>query len=263
MATLTYDPTEVQEGEFSAEEQEALKVGEALEEQQNSLLAGKFKDAEALEQGYIELQKKLGEPSETTSSEASNETEEVVDEQTTEDTESDGPNILTRLWEESQNEDDYSEDLIKELAEMNAGDLAQMYVEEKMKSSESTEQTTLSDKDVSQLKGAVGGDDTYDNMIGWASQNLKEQEIAMYDAVMDKGDPLAAYFAVKALQYRYNDAQGVDGELLTGAAPRNTADSYRSQAEVVRAMSDPRYETDPAYRQDVYNKLDRSKNLQF
>ena len=49
MATLTYDPTETQEGEFSEEEQESIKVGEALEEQQQQLLAGKFKDAEDLE----------------------------------------------------------------------------------------------------------------------------------------------------------------------------------------------------------------------
>jgi len=50
--------------------------------------------------------------------------------------------------------------------------------------------------------------------------------------------------------------------MLTGKAPTNTGDVYRSQAEVVRAMSDPKYENDPAYRQDVYNKLERS-NLEF
>ena len=64
MATLTYNPAEEQEGEFTEQEQENIKVGEALEEQQNQLLAGKFKDAEDLEKGYIELQKKLGEPKE-------------------------------------------------------------------------------------------------------------------------------------------------------------------------------------------------------
>ena len=32
MATLTYDPTEPQEGEFSKEEQEAIEEGEQLAE---------------------------------------------------------------------------------------------------------------------------------------------------------------------------------------------------------------------------------------
>ena len=62
MATLTYDPSEQAEGELTTEEQESLEVGEKLAEQQNELLAGKFKDAEELEKGYIELQKMLGDP---------------------------------------------------------------------------------------------------------------------------------------------------------------------------------------------------------
>jgi len=49
--------------------------------------------------------------------------------------------------------------------------------------------------------------------------------------------------------------------MLTGKAAR-TLDSFRSQAELVAAMRDPRYESDPAYQQDVYEKLERS-NVQF
>ena len=56
MATLTYDPSETQEGELTTEEQESLEVGEKLSEQQEQLLAGKFKSAEDLELGYIEFQ---------------------------------------------------------------------------------------------------------------------------------------------------------------------------------------------------------------
>ena len=50
--------------------------------------------------------------------------------------------------------------------------------------------------------------------------------------------------------------------MLTGKPSKAEGDNFRSQAEVVRAMSDPRYESDPAYRQDIYDKLERS-NLQF
>ena len=49
--------------------------------------------------------------------------------------------------------------------------------------------------------------------------------------------------------------------MLTGKAARAT-DAFRSQAEVVEAMSDPRYDRDPAYRQDLYDKLERS-NVKF
>ena len=84
----------------------------------------------------------------------------------------------------------------------------------------------------------------------------------MYDDVMDQNNPLASYFAVQALAYRYNDAKGVDGQMLTGKTAKSTGDVFRSQAEVVRAMSDPQYDKDAAYRQDIYDKLERS-NLQF
>ena len=46
--------------------------------------------------------------------------------------------------------------------------------------------------------------------------------------------------------------------MLTGKGTAQTRDVFRSQAEVIQAMNDPRYDSDPAYRQDIFNKLDRS-----
>ena len=83
MATLTYNPNEQAEGELSTEEQEALEVGEKLAEQQSELLAGKFKDAEELEKGYIELQKKLGSQEEETKEETTETTDEVEEKENT------------------------------------------------------------------------------------------------------------------------------------------------------------------------------------
>ena len=87
MATLTYNPNEQAEGELTAEEQESLAVGEKLAEQQNELLAGKYKDAEELEKGYIELQKKLGAPEEKTEEEPTETKDEKVEEKEKEEDE--------------------------------------------------------------------------------------------------------------------------------------------------------------------------------
>ena len=60
--TLTVDTTPDTETAVEAltpDEQESLAVGEKMVEQQEQLLAGKYKDAEALEKAYSELQKKL------------------------------------------------------------------------------------------------------------------------------------------------------------------------------------------------------------
>ena len=99
-------------------------------------------------------------------------------------------------------------------------------------------------------------------MLEWANKNLAAQEIDMFDTVMERGDPLAAFFAVRSLAYRYQDSIGVEGKMLTGSAPKSSRDQFRSQAELVKAMDDSRYDKDPAYRQDVMRKLERS-NLEF
>ena len=253
--TLTYDSNEQPEGEFTPEEKEALEVGEKLAEQQNQLLAGKFKDAEDLEKGYIELQKKLGEPKEEKTEEPEVKQEKEEDTKDEIDT-----SFLNTLWEEAQ-AGEYTKETLDKLSNMDSRDIAQMYLKDKSQQSEPT-QSALTEENVTQLKGVVGGEKEYTDMMQWAGTNLTENEQKMYDTVMDTGDPLAAYFAVQALAYRYNDSKGVDGQMLTGKAPVNEGSKFRSQAEVVRAMSDPKYDSDPAYRQDIYDKLERS-DLKF
>ena len=256
MATLTYNPSEQTEGELTTEEQESLEVGEKLAEQQSELLAGKFKDAEELERGYIELQKKLGSPEEK----AEAEPVETKDEKVEEKSEEIDTSFLNTLWEEAK-DGEYKEETLKQLGNMDSREIAQMYLKDRSEAPEPT-QTALSEDNITQLKGVVGGEESYKEMMHWAGTNLTDNEQQMYDKVMDQGNPLAAYFAVQALSYRYNDAKGVEGEMLTGKAAKSTGDVFKSQAQVVKAMSDPQYDKDPAYRQEIYDKLERS-NLQF
>ena len=253
MSTLTYDPTPADNPEFSEEEQEAIKVGEALEEQQNGLLAGKFEDAEALEKAYIELQGKLGKPSEE-------QTEEVE-----EKTEEDPTSLLDQLWEQAT-KDEFSDDTIAALRESSPDDLARMYLEYRNgveTAQRESEPTVLTEEQIDGLKNVVGGQENYDQMITWAGNNLADGDINMFDHVMDQGDPAACFFAIQALQYRFQEGTGYDGQMITGKPAVNKADVYRSQAELVAAQGDPRYENDPAYRNDVMEKLMRSPNLQF
>ena len=67
---------------LNADEQDSLKVGEAMVEAQDELLAGKYKDAQELEKAYVELQKKLGDKGSEDSSKTRNsqDSEEVESE---------------------------------------------------------------------------------------------------------------------------------------------------------------------------------------
>jgi hypothetical protein len=248
---ITLNPSEIVEGELSAEELDSLAVGERLAEEENQLLAGKYKSAEDLERGYLELQKRLSGKEEPEVEEAPQQEEEAPNEEE--------GNLYDTIME-SYRTGEWDPEIVGKVEGMNPVDVANMFLENQQAQQQSTPQAT--EAEIEQIQQAVGGSDEYQSMIQWAGQNLSEQEVAMYDAVMDRGDPLAMFFAAQALNARYKDAVGYDGEMLTGNAPRNTGDAFRSQAELVAAMSDPRYDKDPAYRADVADKLERS-NLQF
>jgi len=245
---LTLNPLDEQDGQLSADEQESLEIGERLAQEEAQLLAGKYKSTEDLERGYLELQKRL-------SSKQEDEEEVETDDQQQEEDSDDDVSLYDVIME-SFRQGQWDQETVNQVANMDPIDVANMFLQNQQP------EYVASADDIQRIQASVGGDESYATMMQWASENLSDNEIAMYDAVMDRGDPLGMYFAAQALYSRVQDAVGVDGRLLTGSAPRNNVDAFRSQAEVVRAMNDPRYDNDPAYRQDVADKLERS-NIQF
>jgi len=120
----------------------------------------------------------------------------------------------------------------------------------------------LTEAQAQQLFKMVGGEKSYQSMIKWAAENLSQAEIDMYDSVVGRAEPNSVFFAVQALASKYSEAVGQDGQLLTGRTPGGSNNVFRSQAELVQAMNDPRYDNDPAYRTDVMRKLENS-DIQF
>ncbi len=111
-----------------------------------------------------------------------------------------------------------------------------------------------------QVKTSVGGEQEYSSMVEWAKTNYTEQQIQVYDQAVNSGDVNTAMMAAKGLRADYQASVGKEGTTYGGESPSSvTSDNaFRSNAEVVNAMRDPRYESDMAYRQDVLDKLDRS-----
>ena len=256
--TYTYDAateTVTTEDNLTPDEQESLLVGEEMESKEETLLAGKYKNAEELEKAHIELQKKLGEKSEEVSEEPKAKQEENKEEPK-ESTE----NILDELWSKSK-DNKLDQETFDRLSKMNPVEIAKLAMQQRQASEKNTPRE-FTEKDVEQIHGFVGGSDNYNNMMAWAQQNVPEQEINMYDTVMDLGNPVAAYFAVQTLALKYQDQAGRDGKMVTGKAPKSTADTFKSQAEMIKAMEDDRYNDDPAYRQAIMEKLERS-NINF
>tara|TARA_R100000152_G_C6758115_1_gene181971 strand:- start:62 stop:820 length:759 start_codon:yes stop_codon:yes gene_type:complete len=249
--TLTQIEETTPPGELNAEEQESLKVGEEMEAEQEQLLAGKYKSAEELEKAHIELQKKLGEKS-------NKETEEKTEEKEVEE-EPETTDVLEKLWDERN--DGFSDDTLKELAQKGPGELAKLYLQYRVRTEKNLPQQ-LTDEDVTRLKSVAGGEKKYAQLMSWANSNLSDQEQRMFDHVIDRGDAISCFFALQSLMNKYADSVGSDGKVITGKPPNQAADLFESQAEMIRAMEDPRYDDDPAYRNKIMKKLERS-NIEF
>jgi len=242
--------------DLSTEEKDSLLIGEDMERQQETLLAGKYKDAAELETAYKELEKKLGEKSEPVSEEPESKTE--TEEEAPKDQEQ---NILDQLWDEGSN-NKLTKETFEKLKGMDPIEVAKMAMQQRSNTQTTPQSREFTDQDVQQIHGLVGGSDNYNNMMSWANQNVPEQEVNMYDAVMELGNPQAAYFAVQALALKYQDQSGRDGQLVRGKAPKSTADVFNSQQEMIKAMEDDRYNDDPGYREAILQKLERS-NINF
>ena len=232
-------PAEVMESQES-DIADSLRVGEELEAAHDERLAGKYNSTEELEAAYLELQKKLG---------GQEEAEEEYEE--TEEFDDGGLyDILDTYYETGE----ITDEALEAIDQMSASDVFALMADREG----GVQGREMSGEEISSVYQAVGGEESYNALTSWAADNMTEAEIDTYDSMIESGDMGQISFALQALYFRYTEAMGQDGDMLQGK-PAAAQAAYRSQQELIQAMNDPRYESDPAYRQDVLNKLDRSE----
>lgn len=284
MNRITFDPSEGPTAEQQQAETAALEQGELLanaaeedrarlyaqteaENEQPSLIGGKFKSQDELLKAYNELQKKLGANTPEEDEEATEEAPEeapVEEEQPQEEpVEEVGEAVrymeeLGQVFNEKGNLD---EEAVEKLAAMDSKELVQAYIQYAQRAASKQQQAVVEASTLNAIKDSVGGEKAYGEMVGWAAENLSAEEINDFNAVTASGNVAAIKFAVEALNNRYRGADGYEAPLITGKSSRDKGKVFRSQAELSRAIADPRYSTDPAYRQDVEEKLARSGDL--
>ena len=242
---------------LTEEEQNSLEVGEKLVAEQEGLLAGKYKNAEDLEQAYLSLQKKLGQETEEEGEEGEGE-EEGSDEEVFE--EAPAVSLINEASAEYYaNDGNLSEETIEKFSSMSSQDLVNAYLEIQKNNPQAPQQSAeMTEAQVNQVQNAAGGEANYNRVIEWAASNLPENQIDAFDSVIDSGNPAAIGIAFQGLQSQYNDSNGYEGRMLQGKPAGSSGQVFRSQAELVAAMGDPRYDNDPAYRADVVAKLNQS-----
>ena len=247
---------------MSAEDLQTLAKNETDD---NGLILGKFKSVEDLAASYKELEGKLGQVSEE--DQVTEETEEQTQEEGEFDAEEyygdglasvleevgiDAQDITQRFTDTGEiSEDDYSK-----LGEAGfSKQVVDTYLDGLRGMGEGDEIPT---QQIQNIKDSVGGDQAYEQMADWCQQNLSEQEIKAFDKITETADAPVIQLAVEGLYTRYQNAMGVEPDLVTGRPAASGPNPYRSTAEVVAAMSDKRYGKDVSYTEDVQRRLDGS-----
>ena len=279
MPTPTFDPsTNEVSVEQKTAEAAALEKGQELAdanaedklrqfektESENELIGGKFRTQEDLLKAYQELQTKLGSNEKTEESEeATAEADEAPTDETSEEVESTNETVdyMFELNEQFEKTGQLSEEAIDKLSAMDTKDLIASYMKYQAKSSEQARAGLQNQEAINAIKNSVGGDEAYGEMINWAAQNLPPEEINDYNSITNSGNPTAIKFAVESLANRYRNSEGYEAPLVTGRKADSSVKPYRSQAELARDIGNPLYSTDPAFRQDVEDRLARSTDL--
>ena len=119
----------------------------------------------------------------------------------------------------------------------------------------------LAAKEVAAIKNEFGGEQVYTEMIQWAAGNLDKAEVDAFNSMLQTSNPHQIRIAVAGIQAAYMNNAPREPKLVGGRAAKADTTKFKSTAQVVAAMNDERYATDPAYRQEVQEKLSRSKVL--
>ena len=108
-----------------------------------------------------------------------------------------------------------------------------------------------------QVYESVGGKESYTEMITWAKQSLSQDEIAAFNDSVNSSNQAQINLAVQGLKARYQSSEGKDPSLLGGKSVAQSS-AYENWSQVTADMGTKEYAKDPAFRQEVQDKLARS-----
>lgn len=252
MATETVN---IDSGEYnpSLEEQAALQ-DEAQSPPSDEKILGKFSSYEELEKAYEELQtnftkSRQNQTSDNETTEAGSEDAQGSEEVAREAVQEAGLdfNSLSQEFWENDGLTTQSYEALE-----NAGiprEMVDNYIE--------GQQAILANT-TTEVYNSVGGEDNYKAMVDWAADNMSEGQIDAFNIAVNSGDMNQTKFAVQGLRSMYEAQQGVEPARNYAGQSRPSADAYSSLAQMKADMADPRYSSDPAFRDQVAAKLSRS-----
>lgn len=229
----------------------------------SGLILGKFKSQADLEAAYKALETKLGKPADAPAAEPK--AEAPADDKPTELTipkdDKATTDEATKVVEKagldmSSLSSEYAEK--GELADESYAKLEKAGIPRDMVDSYIAGQKAIAERLKADVFNLAGGENEYREMIGWAGKNLPADEQTAFNSIAAGGDMAAFRVAVKGLTAQYKAAAGSAPRLLNAEPAVNGSDTYSSWTEIKRDMANPKYDSDPAFRRQVEQKVGRS-----
>lgn len=243
----TYEET-VEDGQHTLD---MLEKAEGLENPDASdrpeWLPEKFNSVEDMAQAYNSLEQKLGSQDE--------EEEELEDDEL--------ESIVDGLEEEGIDFDSLSQEFAElgGLTEASYDSLVEAGIPRSMVDQFIDGQMAVANQMQQEAFEQVGGQEAYEDMVSWASDNMQEASIDAFNNAVNSGNVETANLAIQGLHAQYRSVNGNEPSLVMGETKSVTGGVFDSAAQLTQAMRDPRYSSDSAYRQQVASKLSRSNIL--
>ncbi len=237
----------------SLAEENAAKTQEA---QRPEWLDEKFATPEDLANSYKELEKKLSQRGQVEKDNATPAPEDTpqdnakVDEKAKEATAAAGLDIVALSQEYRDNENALTPETYEKLGQ--AG------ISKEMVNDYISLKTAEADSAVDTIVDVVGSKEDYSTLMQWANDYLPQTDQQAFNKIVETGDIEASKLAVRGLLAQYHQAAGEAPNLietLTPSSGGSNVGAFKSTAEMVRAMQDPLYQQDPAYRHKVAQRL--------
>ena len=242
---------------------EAPEQSTETTEESSGLLAGKYKSQEELEKGYLELQKQLGKQP----SEDSGTTEDQPEQGETETPQGAreiyGDYIGERFEQAGIKYEEMNEHFQKEgtltdqhFEELNKAGFTKDVVESYLAGIQ--QKSAVTEQQIYDIKEEYGGDTGYANMMDWAGQTLSDAEKSAFSVGINNPNIEVVKLTVAGLHSKYVKATGTEPNLIGGKTPSAPSEKFESHDQLVRAMNDEKYSTDPAYRKMIERKIANS-----
>ena len=116
-------------------------------------------------------------------------------------------------------------------------------------------QQAIADQFEAKVLEGFGDKEAYQNMVQWASTNLPDSAIDMFNEATSSGDVDKALFAINGLKAQYVAANGNEPARQLDGKPTQGGPRYENEAEYVKDIENPDYWKDPAYRARVDRKF--------